>query len=114
MRPEITVSELSQKLQSQEEFILLDVREPHELMLAKISDGRVFPAPMSALARLGISALPEAARAGVLPVYVLCHGGVRSAQVTDWLTGQGVTRVFNVRGGIDAYARQIDKTVGLY
>ncbi|GAB4548940.1 MAG: rhodanese-like domain-containing protein [Anaerolineales bacterium] len=114
MSPEITVHELSEKLNSQEAFIVLDVREPHELTLAKISDERVRPAPISVLARQGISALPEAARAGELPIYVMCHSGVRSAQVTAWLAGQGLTRIFNVRGGIDEYARKIDKTIGFY
>jgi predicted sulfurtransferase len=34
--------------------------------------------------------------------------------VTRWLAAQGWTNVYNVRGGIDAYANEIDKTVGFY
>jgi predicted sulfurtransferase len=34
--------------------------------------------------------------------------------VTAWLAQQGWRNVFNVRGGIDAYAREIDESVGLY
>jgi len=45
---------------------------------------------------------------------VLCHHGVRSAQVTGWLAQQGWTNIKSVRGGIDAYARQIDQAVGFY
>ena len=36
------------------------------------------------------------------------------AQVTAWLAKQGYKNVFNVRGGIDAYASQVDQSVGFY
>jgi rhodanese-related sulfurtransferase len=114
MLPEITVTELSEKLDSQEQFILLDVREPHELNFAKVSDGRLELTPMSRLAREGPQALSDAARAQDTTIYVLCHHGNRSAQVTAWLAQQGWKNVFNVRGGIDEYARAIDNSVGFY
>jgi rhodanese-related sulfurtransferase len=114
MLPEITVTELSQKLNSEEEFILLDVREPHELSLAKVSDVRLDVTPMSRLAREGTKALSDAARAQDATIYVMCHHGNRSSQVTAWLAQQGWKNVFNVRGGIDEYARQVDQSVGFY
>jgi rhodanese-related sulfurtransferase len=114
MLPEITVSELSEKLSSEEKFILLDVREPHELNVAKVSDSRLEVTPMSRLAREGTKALSDSARAQDATIYVMCHHGNRSAQVTAWLAQQGWKNIFNVRGGIDAYARTIDPSVGLY
>ena len=114
MFPEITVTDLSEKLKSEEKFILLDVREPEELNYAKITDQRLEITPMSRLAQEGPDALSESVRAQDIPVYVLCHHGSRSAQVTMWLVQQGWKNVINVRGGIDAYAREVDRSVGLY
>ncbi len=114
MLPEITITELSEKIKSDEEFILLDIREPHELKLAKVSDSRLEVTPMSRLAREGPQALSDSAKSQDATIYVMCHHGNRSAQVTAWLAQQGWKNVFNVRGGIDAYAREIDNSVGFY
>jgi rhodanese-related sulfurtransferase len=114
MFPEITVTDLSEKLRSEEIFILLDVRELEELNYAKITDTRLEVTPMSRLAQEGPDALSDAVKAQDVPVYVLCHHGSRSAQVTMWLAQQGWKNVVNVRGGIDAYAREVDPSVGLY
>jgi rhodanese-related sulfurtransferase len=114
MLPEITVTELSEKLNSEDQFILLDVREPHELNFARVSDSRLEVTPMSRLAREGTKALSDSARAQDATIYVLCHHGNRSSQVTAWLAQQGWKNVFNVRGGIDEYAREIDQSVGFY
>ena len=114
MLPEINVRELDEKLKSQDPFILLDVREPHELNYARLSDRRLETTPMSRLAREGTQALSEPAQAHDAIIYVMCHHGNRSAQVTAWLAQQGWKNVFNVRGGIDEYARKIDSSVGFY
>jgi rhodanese-related sulfurtransferase len=114
MIPEITVSELSEKFNSEENFILLDVRELHELDYAKLTDSRLQVTPMSRLAREGPNALSESAKSQESTIYVLCHHGNRSAQVTAWLAQQGWSNVFNVRGGIDEYARKVDQSVGFY
>lgn len=114
MLPEITVTQLSEKLKTDEKFILLDVRELPELTHAKIEDIRLEVTPMSRLGVEGPAALSESARSGEVPVYIMCHHGSRSVQVTMWLAQQGYKKIFNVRGGIDAYARQVDQSVGFY
>ena len=114
MLSEITVAELGKKLKSDEKFILLDVRELSELDRAKITDSRLEVTPMSRMGTEGVAALSESARSQEVPVYVLCHHGNRSMQVTMWLDQQGYKNVINVSGGIDAYARQVDSSVGLY
>jgi rhodanese-related sulfurtransferase len=114
MLPEVTVTDLAEKLKSEEQFILLDVREPLELRYAKIDDARLEATPISQLSQQGTEALPEAARSQEAMVYVICHHGNRSAQVTAWLAKQGWKNVFNVRGGIDEYARRVDPSVGMY
>ena len=114
MLPEITVTDLAEKMKSKDSFILLDVREPHELSYAKITDERLETAPMSQLARIGTDALSESAQSQDAVVYVMCHHGNRSQQVTAWLAQHGWKNVFNVRGGIDEYARKVDQAVGFY
>lgn len=114
MLPEITVTDLDQNLKSDEKFVLLDVREHVELKHARITDERLEVLPLSRLAHEGVNALPESVRSQQIPVYVMCHHGNRSMQVTGWLVSQGYKNVFNVSGGIDEYARRVDSSVGFY
>ena len=111
---EIDVQALSEKLQSNEEFALLDVREGWELERARIADKRLAHAPLSQLSAGEMPVLPRPARGQERSVYVICHHGVRSANVTRWLSAQGWRNVFSVRGGIDEYARKVDQSVGMY
>lgn len=114
MLSEISVTELDQKIKSDSPFILLDVREQPELGQACIQDSRLESAPMSRLASEGTAALSEAVRSQQVPVYVLCHHGIRSVQVVYWLEQQGYSHAVNVRGGIDEYARRVDPSIGIY
>lgn len=113
--PEITSEELGDWLKTRPELLLLDVREPYEFPRARIVDARVLQAPLSELARKGPAALPEKLSADrSAPVVVFCHHGSRSSQVAAWLLEMGWTSVFNLAGGIDAYARKVDTSIGLY
>ena len=56
MIPEITVTDLSEKLKSEDAFILLDVRELTELNYAKLTDDRLEVTPMSRLSQEGTNA----------------------------------------------------------
>jgi rhodanese-related sulfurtransferase len=69
---------------------------------------------MSLFAEQGVDALPDPLKQKDTRLFVICHHGVRSADVTAWLASQGWTNVFSVAGGIDAYARRIDPSVGRY
>ena len=51
------------------------------------------------------------AAAGSEAVVVYCHHGVRSLSVASWLTRQGVSRVHNLTGGIDAWSQRVDPSV---
>ena len=112
--PEIDVHELARKLASGESFVLLDVREGWELEHALIEDPRTRVAPMSRLAQLGVAALPNEMEDRAVEVLVLCHHGVRSANATAWLREGGWEHAFSVHGGIAEYARQVDRSVGIY
>ncbi len=112
--PEIDVQEFETLLKSEQEFVLLDVREPWELARATWTDFRLRLAPLSQLSQQGVSLLPSEAQDQNSKIIVACHHGIRSANVTGWLLQQGWTEVVSLRGGIDAYAIQIDPTVGKY
>jgi len=112
--PEIDVQTLADKIRSDEDFILLDVREEWELTRARIADKRLLNLPLSRLSGMGTTILPQRAVGPERTVYVLCHHGVRSANVTRWMISQGWGKVFSVRGGVDEYARRIDPFVGFY
>jgi rhodanese-related sulfurtransferase len=113
--PEITPRQLAEWLEQRPELILLDVREPYEFPRAQLDDSRVVHAPMSDLARKHIEGLPEKVKTDpAAALVVFCHHGMRSAQVTAWLLSLGWSSVYNLAGGIDAYARQIDPAVGVY
>ncbi|MCA9970339.1 MAG: hypothetical protein KC425_08990 [Anaerolineales bacterium] len=112
--PSVTPRQLAEMLENGREFILLDVREPLELMYASLGDAAV-NVPLSKLAEYGTEVLPEAITADqAAEVVVMCHHGVRSAQVVAWLRQQGWTHVFNLTGGIDGYATAVDPAVGTY
>ena len=91
--------------------ILLDVREPWEFETARIE--RSVNIPMSTLvARIDeVRALQPSADT---PVVVICHHGMRSMQCARYLASQGVERLINLTGGIDAWSTQIDPTVPAY
>lgn len=112
--PEIDVQKLETLLKSEQGFVLLDVREPWELDRATWSDSRLRLAPLSQLSQQGVRILPSEAQQQTAQIIVACHHGIRSANVTGWLLSQGWTDVVSLRGGIDAYAIQVDPAVGKY
>lgn len=111
---EIGVKKFAERLKSSDPFVVLDVREPWEVERVHLTDSRLACRPMSRIATEGLKALPEAARSREAEVYVICHQGVRSAQVAMWLASLGWKQVFSVAGGIDAYARKVDRSLARY
>ena len=105
--PSITVLELVEKQRSEEEFLLLDVRQPEELSIADIG-GTLIP-----MDELG-PRFDEVAPFKNKDVVVMCRTGARSAMVVQWLQQQGFERVYNLDGGIAAWSRQVDPSVALY
>src|SRR5579863_1350642 len=104
---EITAAEVKTKLDAGESFTLLDVREPWECETAKIAGAKLIP----------MGDVPSRAHQELDPdehIVVMCHHGVRSLTVTNWLRQQGFDKAQSMRGGIDAWSRQIDPKVPLY
>jgi sulfur-carrier protein adenylyltransferase/sulfurtransferase len=103
--PEMTVEELKAKLDKKEKFQFIDVREPHEVEVAKIPGAKLIP----------LGELPN--RVGELdkavPVVVHCRSGGRSARAVGFLRQQGFDAT-NVAGGILAWSERIDPSVPQY
>lgn len=103
---EISVEQLAQWRASGKNFVLLDVREPFELDAASLP--QTLHIPMRQIPQR----LNEIGRA--VPIAVLCHHGGRSARVAQFLAMQGFADVYNVTGGIDAYAKRVDTSIPRY
>lgn len=113
--PEISVHDVVAKQQEEIEFLLVDVREPNELELARLPDGDFINLPVSELRERRLDALPEDLRQNKeADVVLFCHKGLRSAQVTVFLRQQGWSNAVSMAGGIDAWADEIDESVGKY
>jgi rhodanese-related sulfurtransferase len=107
----ITVVELAERMsQASDQIQLIDVREPEEVAIASI-EGFV-NLPLSQYSewsgQIQTQFDPHA------ETIVLCHHGIRSAQMCQWLQNQGFTQVKNVTGGIEEYAVVVDSTVSRY
>jgi adenylyltransferase/sulfurtransferase len=101
----MSVHDLKRKLQS-DGILILDVREPFEYDIARIEGSKLLP-----LGEL-------ASRMDDLPrdkeIVVMCKSGTRSAKATAFLQQQGFQDVYNLEGGINAWAAEIDPEMQQY
>jgi adenylyltransferase/sulfurtransferase len=102
----ITVQELKQKLDRSEKIVLIDVREPWEYNIAKITSAQLIP-----LGTLGSEYKKLDPNAEIV---IHCHMGMRSMDATQFLLQQGFTNVKNLTGGNNAWSMQIDPSVPRY
>jgi rhodanese-related sulfurtransferase len=109
---QLSVEELAQMLSSdaKEQLQLIDVREPNEVAIAYIDGFEVLP--LSQFADWADS-IPVRFDSQAETI-VMCHHGIRSAQMCQWLSHQGFTNLKNVAGGIDAYSALVDPSVPRY
>jgi len=104
---EILPEEAKAKLDHGDEFTLIDVREPWEFETSRIASAKLMP----------MGDVPARAHQELDPedhIVVICHHGVRSMNVTAWMRQQGFEKAQSMRGGIDAWSRQVDPDVPLY
>ncbi|WP_136466447.1 molybdopterin-synthase adenylyltransferase MoeB [Flagellimonas onchidii] len=103
---EVDVTKLSNLLKMDEDFFLLDVREPFEHDLSNIPQAVLIPLGQ---VKDNLSKIPKDKK-----IIVMCHHGGRSKKAADFLTASGFQDVYNLIGGIDQYAREIDETLERY
>jgi adenylyltransferase/sulfurtransferase len=105
--PQITVQELKRKRDAQEDFFLLDVREPHEVPIASLGAPLI---PVGSLEQR-IAEIPVAKDAEIV---VHCRSGARSQKAAVILRNHGFTHVENLAGGILDWADKIDPSMPKY
>lgn len=102
----IDAVELKHKLDRGDQFLLIDVREPHEYQIARIPGSQLIP-----LGQLP-SRLDELDRNA--DVVAHCKTGGRSQKAVDLLKANGFKHVRNMTGGITAWSDKVDPTVPKY
>jgi adenylyltransferase/sulfurtransferase len=103
---EIDPAALRRRLEDGNDVFLLDVRNPDEFEICRIDGAKLIPLPQLLE---GMHQLDSAR-----DVAVYCHTGIRSAQAVNFLRSVGFSRVKNLRGGIDAWSREVDPSVPRY
>lgn len=109
--PEISPTELKSRLDKGDALVIIDVREPHEVQIAALP-----PTPNSLHIPIG----EFTNRAAELDVHkeheivVYCKVGGRSEMAANFLRAHGFKSVYNLKGGILAWSRDVDQTVPQY
>ena len=103
---DIGVDQLAEMRNDGTAHTVLDIREPEELAVCIIAGSVAIPM-QQVLDEL--EGLPREN-----PLIVVCHHGMRSAMVTEFLRKNGFDNAWNLAGGIDAWARHVDPDMPRY
>jgi len=103
---EIEVTEVKEKLDRGDNFVLIDVREPHEYQIASIPGAKLVP-----LGQIG-QRLDEFDKSADIVIH--CKSGMRSAKACGILKAAGFEHVRNMKGGILAWSDRVDPSVPKY
>jgi len=104
---QMTVHELKERLAQQgAKPVLLDVREAWELNICSLPEALHIP----------MGQIPERVEELDLEqeLVVVCHHGVRSMRVVQYLVSRGFSKLYNLQGGVNAWAREIDPAMQTY
>jgi len=104
----ITVTELAAKIAGNDNFYLVDVREPSEFEIVRIPGSHLIP-KQGFLDGTVLASMPQDK-----PIVLHCKSGVRSAECLAILKGAGFSDATHVAGGVIAWAKQIDKSLPVY
>ncbi len=103
---EIEPAEVKAKMDRGDQFVLIDVREPHEYQICSIPNAKLIP----------LGDLPK--RVNELnsadEIVAHCKSGMRSAKAVEFLKQSGFRKVRNMKGGILAWSDKVDPTVPKY
>jgi len=102
----ITPAELARRIARADELVLLDVREPHEIAICRIEGSLAMP--MSEISARLSELDPDK------PIVCICHHGIRSAHVAAALARMDFAAVYNLAGGIDRWAVEVDPAMARY
>ena len=103
---DIDPTEVKEKIDRGDDFVLIDVREPHEYQICNIPYAKLIP----------LGELPK--RVNELnttdEIVAHCKSGVRSAKAVEFLKQAGFKRIRNMKGGILAWSDKVDPSVPKY
>jgi len=102
----ISATELAQRIQRGEKLRLIDVREPHELEISHLKGAELFP--------LGTLAARLSELDSAQEMVVFCKSGTRSRRALELLVSAGFRKVKNLKGGINAWAEEVDLNLPVY
>ena len=103
---EITPQDLKARLDGNDRPVLVDVRDDWETKLCRLDNALHIPMEELEFRTDELNPADD--------IVVYCHHGVRSAAVADYLRRLGFTRVRNLSGGLDAWARAVEPTMRRY
>lgn len=103
---DIDPRQLAQRLTQAPSLRLVDVREPHELQISRFRDARSIPLGELAARMHELDSADE--------IVFLCSGGTRSARAVELMAGAGFRKIKNLRGGLNAWARDVDPSMPVY
>ncbi|HVM93251.1 MAG TPA: molybdopterin-synthase adenylyltransferase MoeB [Terriglobales bacterium] len=103
--PEISVQELKKKLDAKADVFVLDVREPHEYQICNLNGYLI---PLGDLPKR-VSELDSSRE-----IVAHCKMGGRSAKAVQFLRQSGFKKVYNLTGGITAWAEKVDPSMPKY
>ncbi len=99
---------LARRAAGEEDFLLVDVREPNESDIVAIPGADLIPLGEFTSGE-ALAKLPHG-----IPLVVMCKSGVRSARAAEILVGAGHTDVDNLEGGVLAWVRDVDPSLPGY
>jgi rhodanese-related sulfurtransferase len=103
---EVSAEEVKARIDAGSAPVIIDVREPWEHEIANIAQATLIP--MNTIP----ARMDELDRNAEIVVY--CHHGARSLNVASYLVQHGFTNVKNLTGGIDSWARRVDRSMRTY
>jgi sulfur-carrier protein adenylyltransferase/sulfurtransferase len=103
---DISALDLRTRLEQTPDLLLLDVREPHELAISALPGSKNIP--------LGELAARLSELDSAREMIVFCKSGTRSTRALELLISAGFKKVKQLRGGINAWARDVDKELPIY
>lgn len=103
---DIEARQLAEQLSQGREIHLLDVREPHELEISRLDGADLIPLGQLAARLSELDSADE--------MVVFCKSGTRSARAVELLASAGFRKMKNLKGGINAWAREVDPSLPIY
>jgi adenylyltransferase/sulfurtransferase len=104
--PTISATELKQKQDRGDKFVLVDVREPFEYDICRIPGSQLIPLGQLPSRMSELDSADE--------IVLQCKSGARSARALKLLQEAGFNKLWNVEGGILAWSDEVDPSVPKY